>query len=106
MAARTVKCAKLGRELPAIDENTPDGENTLKYCKMIGGPRFAQRVRDSISMEAWKQWLDHQVMVVNEYRLDPMSDEATPILHKHMEAFFFSDEVAIDNYVPPEETGR
>ncbi len=103
MAARTVKCAKLGRELPGIDETTPEGQNALKYAKMIGGPQFAQRVHENISMDAWKQWLDHQVMVVNEYRLDPMSDEASPILHKHMEAFFFGEQMAVDNYVPPEQ---
>ena len=102
MAAKTVHCAKLNQDLPGLDEATPDGRNALKYVYMIGGPELMQRVRDSVSAQAWKQWTDYQVMVVNEYRLDPMSDQSNQVLRKYMEAFFFGQEQAIDNYVPPQ----
>lgn len=102
MSTRIVQCAKLGRELPAIDENSPDGRQALKYCLMVGGTELRNRVRDHISAEAWKQWTDYQVMVVNEYRLDPMSDQANAILKTHMESFFFGEQAAIPNWTPTE----
>ncbi|MCH7871288.1 MAG: Fe(2+)-trafficking protein [Planctomycetes bacterium] len=102
MAERLIKCAKLGKELPAIDEETNEGEQALKMCLLIGSREFADRVRDNVSAEAWSQWIDHQVMVVNEYRLDPTSDASNAILQRHMEAFFFGEQMGVDNYVPPE----
>jgi Fe-S cluster biosynthesis and repair protein YggX len=41
-------------------------------------------------------------MLLNEYRLDPTSDEANELLRQHMEDFFFGQQRAIPNYVPPE----
>ncbi len=102
MAERLLKCAKLGKELPAIDEDTNEGEQALKMCLLIGGRAWSDRVRDNVSAEAWTQWIDHQVMVVNEYRLDPTSDSSNAILQRHMESFFFGEQMAVDNYVPPE----
>ena len=54
---RMVKCAKLSRELPAIPYKPFNNE-------------LGQRIYDSISMEAWKGWLEFSKMIVNEYRLD------------------------------------
>jgi len=43
------------------------------------------------------------LMVVNEYQLDPTSDEANKILKPHMEAFFFGEQTQIPGYVPPKQ---
>lgn len=99
--AKIVHCQKLKQDLPGLDENTPDGRNALKYAQLIGGAALAARVRDGISSAAWKMWIDHQVMVINEYRLDPMADESNAVLREHMEAFLFGDQKSVDNYVPP-----
>lgn len=101
MSQTMVRCAKLKQELPAIDDDTIEGEQALKMCRLIGGRAFEQRVRENVSWQAWKMWIDHQVMVVNEFRLDPTSDAANPILLRFMEAFFFAEEQEIPNYVPP-----
>lgn len=106
MAAKTVHCVKLGSDLPGIDEDTPEGEMALKMCLLVGGRDFQKRVSDQISAQAWKMWTDTQVMVVNEYRLDPSSDQANAILKRYMEAFFFGDEAAIPNYVAPKAGGH
>ncbi|MCA9244682.1 MAG: Fe(2+)-trafficking protein [Phycisphaerales bacterium] len=103
MAAKMVKCAKLGRDLPGIDPDTPAGDQALKMTLLIAGPAMRKRVADSISAEAMAKWNDHMLMVINEYRLDPTSDESNPILAQHMEAFFFGEQADIPNYVPPEE---
>jgi Fe-S cluster biosynthesis and repair protein YggX len=104
MAAKTVKCAKLRQELPGLDPETPEGNRALKMATLIGGPELRQRVQDSVSAKAWQMWTDHMLMVVNEYQLDPTSDEANQILKPHMEAFFFGKQAAIPGYVPPNET--
>ncbi|MGE0479136.1 MAG: Fe(2+)-trafficking protein [Phycisphaerae bacterium] len=101
MAVRMVPCAKLGRELPGIDETTPEGATALRYVLLIGGPELRRRVHERISADAWKMWIDHQVMVLNEYRLDPMSDRSNAILREHLESFLFGQEREIPNYVPP-----
>jgi Fe-S cluster biosynthesis and repair protein YggX len=101
MSPRTVRCAKLGRELPGLDESTPEGEQALKMAFLLGGPELRQRVRDQVSAEAWKLWKDRMLMLINEYRLDPTSEAANPILREHMEAFLFGPGKDLPGYVPP-----
>lgn len=101
MAARTVHCVKLNADLPGIDDETRDGEMAMKMCLLVGGRDFQRRILDNVSAQAWKMWTDTQVMVVNEYRLDPSSEQSNAILKRYMEAFFFGEEAAIPNYVPP-----
>ena len=55
---RLIQCKKLGRELPGL---------TFKpFPNELG-----QRIYDDISQDAWKLWLEHFKMVLNEYRLAP-----------------------------------
>lgn len=103
MSERTVHCAKLDRDLPGLDEATADGRSALKMAQLLGGSAARQRVHDHISAQAWQMWKDHMLMVVNEYRLDPTSDEANRVLGQHMEAFLFGDAKDIPGYVPPAE---
>lgn len=99
--ANLVMCAKLGRELPAIDDATAEGRQALKMAQLLGGPEFRDRVKAGISQEAWGLWKNHMMMVINEYRLDATSDDSNKVLREQMEAFFFGNAAAIPNYVPP-----
>ena len=101
MAATTVQCAKLAQSLPGIDPDTAEGRQAIKLSTMIAGKEFAEKVRQNVSAKAWDQWKDHMVMVMNEYRLDPMNPESYKVLKVHLEAFFFGEQKAVDNYVPP-----
>jgi Fe-S cluster biosynthesis and repair protein YggX len=56
-AVATVLCSRLKRELPAITSRVT-----------FIGP-FADRVRAHVSQQAWVEWLDMQIKVINEYRL-------------------------------------
>lgn len=103
MPAAEIQCVKLGKKAPAIDPETPEGDQALRMCLLFGGPELRERVRESVSAEAWSQWADYMLMVVNEYRLDPTSDAANEVLRKHMEAFFFEKAEEIPGYVPPEK---
>jgi len=102
MAAKTVRCATLGKELPGIDPETPEGEQALKMVRLIAGPEFAKRVEENVSAQAFELWKDQMLMIMNEFRLDPTSDESNRVLKPYMEAFFFGDQRPIPNYVPPD----
>ena len=86
---RKVLCAKLQREA----EGMP--------FKPFDNP-LGQRIFDSISMEAWKMWLEHSKMIVNEYRLDLTSKQAHDLLLEQCEKFFFGEGSALPpDFVPP-----
>ena len=57
MAQRMVKCVKFQRELPGLDEIPFDNE-------------LGRRIYENVSKDAWKMWLEHLKMIVNEYRLN------------------------------------
>jgi Fe-S cluster biosynthesis and repair protein YggX len=101
MAARIVQCAKLGRELPGLDEDTPTGARALRMAVLFGGPALKQRVHEQVSAEAWQLWLDRMLLVVNEFRLDPTADASNPVLREHLEAFLFGGGKHVPNYRPP-----
>jgi Fe-S cluster biosynthesis and repair protein YggX len=86
---RMVKCAKLGQELPGLAFPPFKGE-------------LGRRIYESISEQAWKSWLGHSTMVINEYRLNPSEPEAQKILRQQLEDFLFGSGVAKpEGYVPP-----
>jgi Fe-S cluster biosynthesis and repair protein YggX len=85
-----VKCVKFGKEMPGLDEPPFDGE-------------LGQRVYDNVSREAWKLWLEHLKMVMNEYRLNPATREAQEIILKQMDDYFFGEGSQFPpGYVPPQ----
>ncbi len=86
---RLVHCAKLGRELPGM---------TFKpFPNELG-----QRIYDHVSQEAWKLWLDHFKMILNEYRLAPGDPRTTAILYQQAEQFLFGETAEVPpDYRPP-----
>ena len=87
---RTVFCAKLQRELPALD------------APPWPGP-LGQRIYEQISAEAWGQWEDRMKMILNEYRLMPWQKEAQELVARHMEEFFFGAAAAPPPGYTPEQ---
>jgi Fe-S cluster biosynthesis and repair protein YggX len=86
--ARTVHCIKLGREAEGLD--------TPPYPGPLG-----QRIFESVSREAWKAWLEHQKMLVNENRLSLADSKARKYLAEQMEKHFFGGGAdAATGYVP------
>lgn len=85
---RTVNCALLNKEA--------DGLDFVPYPGELG-----KRVFDNVSKEAWQQWLAHQTILINEYRLTPIEPEARKFLEAEMEKFFFGGGSARpQEYVP------
>lgn len=103
MSAKTVMCAKLQKELPGIDDTTPEGERALKMATLFGGISLRDKVAASVSLEAWELWKNHMLMVMNEFRLDPTADESNAVLAEQMEQFFFGESGQVPGYVPPKQ---
>lgn len=86
---RMVECVKLGRQAEGLDSPPYPGE-------------LGQKIYDSISREAWQEWLSHQTMLINEKRLKAFKAEDRKYLQQQMEAFLFGGEVdAAEGYTPP-----
>ena len=86
---RMVKCIKLGKEA--------EGLKSLPYPGELG-----KRIFENVSQEAWRMWLAHQTMLINEYRLTPIEPKARELLVKEMEKYFFGDgSEKPKEYVPP-----
>ena len=73
---RTVQCVMLKREAPGLDRPPYPGE-------------LGRRIYEGVSREAWARWLQHQTMLINEYRLTPVEPKARKFLEAEMEKFFF-----------------
>ena len=88
--ARMVHCVKLGREAEGLDYPTYPGE-------------LGKRIFDNVSKEAWRQWLEHQKMLVNENRLNLADIKARKYLAEQMEKHFFgAGAETASGYVPPD----
>ena len=88
--SRTVFCVKLKREA--------EGLAFAPYPGELGKRIFAE-----ISQEAWRAWLTHQTMLINENRLSPLDPKARKFLEGEMEKFLFGEgSAAPTGYVPPE----
>lgn len=106
MAQRMVKCVKLSEELPGIDESTNEGEAAMVMVRSLGDDELTKKISENVSQEAWKMWVGHMTMVINEYRLDPASSEADEILKQQMADFFFGEGAALPpGYRPPMDKG-
>jgi Fe-S cluster biosynthesis and repair protein YggX len=86
---RMVHCVKLGKEAEGLERPTYPGD-------------LGKRIFDSVSKEAWQQWLKQQTMLINEYRLSPMDPKARKFLEEQMEKYFFGEGAETPpDYVPP-----
>jgi Fe-S cluster biosynthesis and repair protein YggX len=88
--SRTVRCVKLQREAEGLDFAPYPGE-------------LGKRIYEQVSKEAWREWLAHQTMLINENRLSPLDPKARKFLEGEMEKFLFgTGSEAPAGYVPPE----
>ncbi|MBE29583.1 oxidative damage protection protein [bacterium] len=85
----TVKCIKLNKELEALDRAPYPGD-------------LGKKILESVSKEAWQEWLDYQTMLINENSLNLFEESSQSYLKQQMEIYFFSDDDVdkIDGFVP------
>lgn len=69
-----IQCSRCGDEKPALQEAP------LKN-------KLGNKVLDNICQECWDGWVSQQLMLMNEYRLDPLNDEHNKFLDSEMLKF-------------------
>jgi len=89
---RMVQCVKLSRELPGMKE--PPLDNDL-----------GRRVYEKVSHEAWRMWLEHSKMLINEFRIDLVSPQGQEFLMQQMEQYFFGEGSALPPDFVPKQPG-
>jgi Fe-S cluster biosynthesis and repair protein YggX len=71
-----VHCVKLNKKAEGLIKPPMPGE-------------LGQKIYDSISQEAWQMWLNHQTMLINEYRLSMIDAKSRTFLLQEMNNFLF-----------------
>ena len=74
--ARMINCVKLGKEAEGLAAPPYPGD-------------LGKRIYTNVSKQAWQMWLQHQTMLINEYRLTSIEPKARKFLEEEMEKFFF-----------------
>ncbi len=89
--SRMIQCTKLQQQAEGLDALTYPGE-------------LGQRIYREISKQAWQRWIEHQTMLINEYRLSMLDTNARKFLAEEMEKFLFGDGSSKpQGYVAPEK---
>ncbi len=87
--SRTVECIKLGVQAEGLERAPFKGE-------------LGQKVFEQISKEAWRLWLEHSKILINEYRLDLTREQGQRIWMTELEKFFWGDGSALPEEFKPE----
>ena len=92
--ARKVFCVKFQKEMEGMDEIPFEGHP------------LGQKIFDNVSKEAWKMWVEHMKMIMNEYRLNPVDPNSQRIMGEQLEQFFFGEGAKLpEGYVAPKAKG-
>ena len=87
---RMVHCVKFGRDMEGLDE-VPFDNHPL-----------GQKIFENVSKEAWRMWVEHMKMLMNEYRLNLGTRQAQEFLLQQMEQYFFGEGAKLPpDYQPP-----
>ncbi len=88
--AHTVFCVRNKKEMEGARRAAPSTRS------------LARSIYKNVSKAAWAEWLNHQKMLLNEYRLQPWLPQAQQFLVEQMEQFFFGEGAAVPKeFVPP-----
>jgi len=72
MADDTIQCRRCGEDAAPLPR--PPFRNEL-----------GERVRAQICQSCWKDWLEHQTLLINHYGLDPRDKKAKAFLYEQIE---------------------
>ncbi len=85
-----VFCVKLKKEAEGLDR--------LSYPGKLG-----ERIYNAVSKEAWRAWLKHQTLLINEHRLNMTDLKSRQFLATELEKYFFGEGSATPaGFVTPE----
>ena len=75
---RLVNCVVLNEEAEGLDDPPYPGD-------------LGQRIFETVSAEGWQQWLQRQVLIINENQLSTADPQAIDLLEQHMLGFLFGE---------------
>lgn len=75
----TVFCTHFKKELPALEDAPMPGE-------------LGKIILHHVSAQAWNEWLEAQIKIINEERLDLSEERAQQRLYQQMVQFLSLDE--------------
>jgi Fe-S cluster biosynthesis and repair protein YggX len=85
-------CAKLKKEAEGLAYPPIPGE-------------VGKKVYENISQEAWQMWVNHQTMLINEYRLSMLEPKSRAFLMQELDKFLFGDgSEKPAGYIPKDES--
>ena len=88
---RTVFCTKYQADMEAMDRPPYPGAK-------------GQTLFETLSKQAWQDWLAHQTMLINEKQLNMMDMGARTYLSEQRNKFFNNEDFEqAEGYVPPSE---
>ncbi len=76
--SRVVFCIKLQKEAEGLERPPYPG-------------KLGDRIYQAISKEAWRAWLKHQTLLINENRLNMTDPKNRQFLAAEMEQYFFGE---------------
>lgn len=89
---RTVFCRRMKQELEGLERPPFPGA-------------AGQQIFDSVSKQAWQDWLKHQTLLINEKRLVLTEPATAKYLAEQREKFLNGEAVdRAEGYVPPKES--
>ena len=87
--ARKVFCVKFQKEMEGLDDVPFEGHP------------LGQKIFENVSKDAWKMWVEHMKMLMNEYRLNLGTTQAQEFLIEQMDKYFFGEGAALPpDFVP------
>ena len=75
---RKVHCILLDRDADGLEKPPHPGQ-------------IGQRIYDCVSREAWQQWLERSVMIINEYQLNSADLAIQELIAKHLPGFLINE---------------
>jgi Fe-S cluster biosynthesis and repair protein YggX len=79
MADETIHCRRCGKD-DAPRMPRPPFRNDL-----------GERILSGICADCWKEWLQHQTLLINHYGLDPRDPKARGFLYEQIEQVLLQD---------------
>jgi Fe-S cluster biosynthesis and repair protein YggX len=88
--ARKIFCVKFQKEMEGLDEIPFEGHP------------LGKKIYENVSKQAWKMWVEHMKMLMNEYRLNLGTPQAQEFLIGQMDQYFFGEGAALPaDFVAP-----
>ena len=95
------------RQVAAVREKRVDAHSGLPGLDRVPWRgELGKRVYENVSKDAWKLWIEHSKMIMNEYRLNPLDPNSQKIMEEQLEQFFFGEGAKLpEGYVAPKAKG-